>query len=255
MSTHGYLCLLHYIQCYPHTSILKATLPSLKGFSQLFDHITASTQLPIHTLVIKGNIITLLRMRDQTLATLCNVHAKVSMTNRGSSSQPLQPGNSINQIISQIIQRDRPAMDNQSADIFGKDQQLFTSPANNGNGSDNGQQQSTSGVISETGSNTTSQLDSKGEFEALQLLTQYIGPRKPNPVPTARHWGSSSNFVEQQMIRFKEVFLEKTDKLDRAWSHLDSLTRAVQKNRILNKLTINVKPLVIDKENPTFVRK
>ena len=114
---------------------------------------------------------------------------------------------------------------------------------------------STSGAIPETGSNTTSQLDSKGEFEALQLLTQYIGPRKPNLVPTARHGGSPSNFMEQQMIRFKEVFLEKTDKLDRARSHLDSLTRAVQKNKILNKLRINVKPLVIDKENPTFMRK
>ena len=57
------------------------------------------------------------------------------------------------------------------------------------------------------------------------------------------------------MIRFKEVFLEKTDKLDRVRSHLDSLTCAVQKDRILNKLRINVKPLVIDKENPTFVRK
>lgn len=45
------------------------------------------------------------------------------------------------------------------------------------------------------------------------------------------------------------------NKLDRARSHLDSLTHAVQKNRIPNKLRINVKPLVIDKENPTFVRK
>lgn len=44
------------------------------------------------------------------------------------------------------------------------------------------------------------------------------------------------------MIRFKEVFLEKTDKLDRARSHLDSLILAVQKDRILNKLRINVKP-------------
>ena len=32
-------------------------------------------------------------------------------------------------------------------------------------------------------------------------------------------------------------------------------TRTVQKNRIPNKLRINVKPLIIDKENPTFVRK
>ena len=160
---------------------------SLKDFSQLFDRITASTQLPIHTLVIKGNITSLSHMSDQTLATLCNVHAKVSMTNCGSSSQPLQPGNSINQIISQIIQRDRSAADNQLADIFGDNQQLFTSPANNGNGSDTGEQQSTSGVIPETGSSTTSQLDSKGESKALQLLTQYIRPRKPNLVPTTIH--------------------------------------------------------------------
>ena len=137
--------------------------------------------------MIKGNITSLSHIRDQTLATLCNVHAKVSMTNCDSSSQPLHPGNSINQIISQIIQRDRSTKDNQSVDILGDDQQLFISPANNGDCSDTGQQQSTSGVILETGSNTTSHLDSKGEFEAFQLLTQYIGPRKPNLVPTTRH--------------------------------------------------------------------
>ena len=181
------------------------------------------------------------------------MHANVnSMANRGSS----QPGDSINQIISQIIQRDRSAADDHSADIFGDDRRLFTSPANNvGGGSDTGQQQSTSETIPETGNNATSQSDPRGEFEALQLLTQYIGPRKPNPVQTSRHGDSPSNLVDQHMSRFKEVFLEKTDKLDRARSHLDSLTRAVQKNRIPNKLRINVKPLVIDKENPTFVRK
>ena len=101
----------HYIQWYPHVAILKATLPSLKGFSQLFDHITASTQLPIHTLMIKGNIMSPPCMCNQTLTTLYNVHANVnSMTNCGSS----QPGNSINQIISQIIQRDRSAVDDHS---------------------------------------------------------------------------------------------------------------------------------------------
>ena len=142
---------------------------------------TASTQLPIHTLVIKGNITSLSRTRDQTVATLYNVHANVnSMTNRGSS----QPGESINQIISQIIQRDRSAVDDHSADIFGDDRRLFTSPTTM---SDTGQQQSSSGTIPETGNNATSQLDSRGEFEALQLLTQYIGRRKPNPVQTNRH--------------------------------------------------------------------
>ena len=205
--------------------------------------------------MIKGNITSLLRTRDQTVATLYNEHAKVnSMTNCGSS----QPGESINQIISQIIQRDRSAVDDHSADIFGDDQRLFISPANNavGDGSDTGgQQQSSSTTIPETGNNATNQLDSRGEFEALQLLTQYIGPRKTNPLQTNRHGDSPSNLVEQHMSRFKEVFLEKTDKLDRARNHLDSLTQAVQKNRIPNKLRINVKPLVIDKENPTFVRK
>ena len=176
------------------------------------------------------------------------------MTNCGSS----QPGESINQIISQIIQRDRSAVDDHSADIFGDNQRLFISPANNavGDGSDTGgQQQSSSTTIPETGNNATNQLDSRGEFKALQLLTQYIGPRKTNPLQTNRHGDSPSNLVEQHMSRFKEVFLEKTDKLDRARNHLDSLTQAVQKNRIPNKLRINVKPLVIDKENPTFVRK
>ena len=110
--------LTHYIQWYSHTLIPKATLSSLKDFSQLFDRITATTQLPIHTLVIKGNITSLSCMRNQILATLSNVHAKVSMTIHNSSSQPLQPGNSINQIISQIIQRDRSATDNQVSRYF-----------------------------------------------------------------------------------------------------------------------------------------
>ena len=119
------------------------------------------------------------------LTTLYNMHVNMnSMNNRGSS----QPGDTINQIISQIIQRDRSAVDDHSADIFGDDRQLFTSPANNvGDGSDTGQQQSTSVTIPETGNNANSQLDSRGEFEALQLLTQYIGPRKPNPAQTTRH--------------------------------------------------------------------
>ena len=55
----------------------------------------------------------------------------------------------------------------------------------------------------------------------------------------------------------EENFLEKTDKLmiDQARSHLDYLTRAIQKNRIPNRLKINVKPLVMNKENPAFQRK
>ena len=54
------------------------------------------------------------------------------------------------------------------------------------------------------------------------------------------------------MKKLKETILEKTDNIERARSHLEVLTKAVQKNKTPAKLKIIVKPLVVDQDNPSF---
>ena len=47
-------------------------------------------------------------------------------------------------------------------------------------------------------------------------------------------------------------YLEETDTLDRAKSHLASLNRAEVRGRTPAKLSITIRPMVIDKDNPEF---
>ena len=77
------------------------------------------------------------------------------------------------------------------------------------------------------------------------LLTQLLEPKK------SRRPASTSASLEN----FKQTFLEKTTTLDRARAHLESLANARDRDRIPNKLKINIEPLVIDKDNRNFRNK
>lgn len=90
------------------------------------------------------------------------------------------------------------------------------------------------------------------EFESLQLLTQYIGPsrvstpdQEDNDEPN-----DTSDEKTAEMSKVKKLYLQRTETLDRAKSHLEALTNAVQRDRIPNKLRITVKPLIINREDP-----
>lgn len=48
-------------------------------------------------------------------------------------------------------------------------------------------------------------------------------------LPTARQGDSPTNKIIEEMRKLKKNFLEKTEKLDRARSHLESFTKAIEK--------------------------
>ena len=50
----------------------------------------------------------------------------------------------------------------------------------------------------------------------------------------------------------RSQYLEETDTLDWAKSHLTSLNRAEVRGRIPAKLSITIRPMVIDKDDPEF---
>ena len=55
-----------------------------------------------------------------------------------------------------------------------------------------------------------------------------------------------------ELERLKRIFLQKTEILDRATNHLESLTRAMEKGNTPAKLRITVKPLVVKADDPLF---
>jgi len=81
--------------------------------------------------------------------------------------------------------------------------------------------------------------------EDFGLLTQLLEPKKSKrPAATNR-----------SLENFKQTFLEKTTTLDRARSHLESLSNTRDRDRIPNKLKIKIEPMVIDKDNHNFQNK
>ena len=98
----------------------------------------------------------------------------------------------------------------------------------------------------------------KQELDSLQLLTQYIGPAKLIE-PTASGVGSSSSsrttVLEQQLNQLTDLYLDKTNNIDKMQGHRDSLLKAVAKDRIPNKLKIQIKPIVADNGCPIFQKK
>ena len=93
------------------------------------------------------------------------------------------------------------------------------------------------------------------EFEQLGLLTQYIGqPAKTDRsrATTSRDWLRQTE-LEREIDTFKERYLELIDVLDRASSHQEALSKAAARDRTPARLKIQIKPMVIDKDNPTFM--
>ena len=69
---------------------------------------------------------------------------------------------------------------------------------------------------------------------------------------TSRDWLRQTE-LEREINTFKERYLELIDVLDRASSHQEALSKAAARDRTPARLKIQIKPMVIDKDNPTFV--
>lgn len=83
----------------------------------------------------------------------------------------------INRIVLQIFYQDWSTNNHSVGNLF-DDWQLFANSSNDGGEERRQQQQSTGGIIPDTDNDNGSQTNLKGEFEDVQLLTQYIGLSK-----------------------------------------------------------------------------
>ena len=70
--------------------------------------------------------------------------------------------------------------------------------------------------------------------------------------PNSHTNSHETNIVESETKKLKELFLEKTDKLDKMQSHRDALNRAVARDKLPAKLRIQTKPIVVDGDDPKF---
>ena len=104
---------------------------------------------------------------------------------------------------------------------------------------------------------TTVEIEEIQSEAPIQLLTQFIGPPS-QPTGNGGHTSSSemndSSVERQETDKLRRAFLQQTETMDRANNHLESLTKATERDRIPNKLRINVKPLVVNGNNPLFQR-
>lgn len=93
----------------------------------------------------------------------------------------------------------------------------------------------------------------KNEFESLGILTQLIGPPKKihNNLDVDSQPGDLPK-GQKEANRFKDVYLAKTDQLDKMRAHHESLSRAVARGKLPMKLRIGVKPVVADSDCPKF---
>ena len=90
-------------------------------------------------------------------------------------------------------------------------------------------------------SQTTTDLQE--EFDSLGLPTQYLGPSGSST--RRRHRTNPENAVEKQKDNFKKKYFKFTELLDRATSHLESLSQAKSKGRTPTRLRITTKPVVV----------
>ena len=63
---------------------------------------------------------------------------------------------------------------------------------------------------------------------------------------------NDSSIERQETGKLRRAFLQQTETMDRANNHLELLTKATKRGRIPNKLRINVKPLVVNGNDPNF---
>ena len=156
------------------------------------------------------------------------------MSNNSEQQQDAQPGDAINRIIFNL----RSGGGTGSADLFGDDRGLFTDS-----------------TTSRTLTPAADQL--RQEFQDMSMLTQYIGQTSiATPNRPGNHTNTHEvNIVDAETKKLKELFLEKTDKLDKMQSNKDALNRAVARDKLPAKLRIQTRPIVVDSDDPKFQQK
>lgn len=163
--------------------------------------------------------------------------AKANNNEQQQQQQEAQPSDAINRIIFNL----RSGGGTGSADLFGDDRGLFTD--------------SSTSRLSTPAEAGMDQL--KQEFQDIGMLTQYIGqPSLTTPNrPSSQTTSQEASTVDIEMKKIKELFLEKTDKLDKMQSHWDALNRAVARDKLPAKLRIQTKPIVADSDDSKFQQK
>ena len=156
------------------------------------------------------------------------------MSNNSEQQQDAQPGDAINRIIFNL----RSGGGTGSADLFGDDRGLFTDS-----------------TTPRTHTPAADQL--RQEFQDMGMLTQYIGQTSmATPSRPSNHTNNNeTSIIDTETKKLKELFLEKTDRLDKMQSHRDALNRAVARDKLPAKLRIQTKPIVVDSDDPKFQQK
>lgn len=105
----------------------------------------------------------------------------------------------------------------------------------------------------ETLNNESSQTttDLQAEFDSLGLLTQYLGP-SGSSTTRRRHRTDPEDAVAKHKDEFKKKYLDLTELIDRATSHMESLENAKSKGRTPTRLRITTKPVVVRSEDSDF---
>lgn len=157
------------------------------------------------------------------------------MSNNNEQWQDAQPDEAINR----IIFNQRSGGGTGSADLFGDDRGLFTD------------------TTSRPSTSAGAGMDRlKQEFQDMGMLTQYIGNSNQTPSrPSSQTNKQEASIVDNETKKLKELFFEKTDKLNKMKSHRDALNRAVVWDKLLAKLQIQNKPIVADSDKPKFQQK
>ena len=96
----------------------------------------------------------------------------------------------------------------------------------------------------------TEETDLQEEFDSMGLLTQYLGPSGPSNRRRCRT--DPEGIVERQKENFKRKYLDLTDILNRAVSHLEALANAKSKGRTPTRLRITTKPVVVHSKDEDF---
>ena len=84
------------------------------------------------------------------------------------------------------------------------------------------------------------------------LLTRLVVGSRDNNKTTGSTQEDRPDDTTKHTGKFKKLYLEKTNTLDRATSHLESLEASQSKGKTPAGLQITVKPQVIHKEDPIF---
>ena len=102
---------------------------------------------------------------------------------------------------------------------------------------------------------TTDNEEQNYDIDKLDILTQYIGPKTNCQATNTTIESEPEQLIDMELKTFKERYANQTHSLDRAINHADSLKVAQAKQKTPAKLQIQIKPQVINKEEPGFTAK